>query len=208
VVNARAGCDDQGTLSGSTGTKERPTAVYIPFLIFFARVLDVSLGTMRIIVTINGNRWLATVLGFFELIIWSLALGGMVIYLSNPFAVLAFAAGFSAGTYVGLMIEDRVALGFRSVQIINANPEVQVAPPLREAGFRVTILPGYGQFGPVEVAVLVIRRRSLRRVFQIVDEVAPRAFISVERADRPSAEMFGTLRDDRRKSRLFGLVRK
>lgn len=163
---------------------------------------------MRIILTINGNRWWATFLGFIEVVIWALALGGMVIYLSNPFAVLAYAGGFAVGTLLGLIIEDRVALGFRSVQVINANPDVQVAPHLREAGFRVTILPGSGQFGPVEVALLIVRRRQLPRIFRLIDEVAPRAFVSVQRTDRPSGEMFGTLRDRPRQSRFMGLVRK
>lgn len=162
---------------------------------------------MRMILTINGNRWWAAALGFVELVIWSLALAGMIIYLSNPFAILAYAGGFASGTLLGLIIEDRVAVGFRSVQIINANPEIQVAPHLREAGFRVTILPGSGQFGPVEVALLVIRRRHLPRVFRLIDEIAPRAFVSVERADRPSGEMFGTLRGQQRRS-LRNLVRK
>lgn len=163
---------------------------------------------MRMILTINGNRWGAAALGFVEVLIWALALGGVVIYLSNPFALFAYAGGFATGTLLGLYIEDRVALGFRSVQIINANPDLQVAPYLREAGFRVTILPGSGQFGPVEVALLVIRRRQLPRVFRIIDEVAPRAFVSVERADRASGEVFGNLRDQRRRSRLLGLVGK
>lgn len=159
------------------------------------------------IVTINGNRWIAAALGFIEVVVWALALGGMVIYLSNPLAVLAYAGGFATGTLLGLFIEDRVALGFRTVQIINANPDIQVAPYLREAGFRVTILPGSGQFGPVEVALLIIRRRQLPLVFRLVDEVAPRAFVSVERADRPSGEMFGTARGRQRRS-LRQLVRK
>jgi uncharacterized protein YebE (UPF0316 family) len=183
------------------------TPLYIPALIFLARIIDVSLGTMRMILTINGHRWWAGLLGFVEVAIWALALAGMVIYLDNPLAIVGYAGGFAVGTVVGLFIEERVAVGYRTLQIINANPEIQVAPRLREGGFRATSLPGFGQYGPVEVVLLVIRRRSLGQVLRIVEDVAPRAFVSVERADRPSGEAFGTLLGARR-SRLRALVGK
>ena len=183
------------------------TPLYIPLLIFLARIIDVSLGTMRMILTINGHRWWAGLLGFVEITIWSLALGGMVIYLDNPLAIAGYAGGFALGTVVGLFIEERVAVGYRTVQIINANSEVSVATELRAAGFRATNLSGFGQFGPVEVVLLVIRRRSLAQVLRVIEEVAPRAFVSVERADRPSGEMFGTL-PSARPSRLRALVGK
>lgn len=183
------------------------TPLYIPALIFVARIVDVSLGTMRMILTINGHRWWAALLGFVEVGIWALALAGMVIYLSNPLAIVGYAGGFAVGTVVGLFIEERIAVGYRTVQVINANPEVQVAPRLREAGFRATTLPGMGQFGPVEVVLMVIRRRSLGQVMRVVEEIAPRAFVSVERADRPSGEAFGTLPGMRR-NRLRALIGK
>ncbi len=166
---------------------------YLPFLIFGARILDVSLGTLRVMFTVSGSRWIAAALGFVELTIWALAVGGLVNNLTNPFALVAYAGGFAAGTLVGLTIEDRLALGFRTVQIVNADSGVDLASRLREAGYRVTELAGEGRSGPVEVILLVIRRRQLNDLRRLITEVAPSAFMTVERADRPAGGAFGAL---------------
>jgi uncharacterized protein YebE (UPF0316 family) len=97
---------------------------FLPFLIFGARILDVSIGTLRVMFTGSGSRWIAAGLGFVELTIWALAVGGLVTNLTNPFVLIAYAGGFAAGTLFGLTIEDRLALGFRSVQVVNADPTV------------------------------------------------------------------------------------
>jgi uncharacterized protein YebE (UPF0316 family) len=166
---------------------------YLPFLIFGARIVDVSLGTLRVMFTVSGSRWIAAGLGFVELTIWALAVGGLVNNLTNPFALVAYAGGFAAGTLVGLTIEDRLALGFRSVQVINADPAVELAEALREAGYRVTELSGTGRGGPVEVSLVVIRRRQLNALRTLITELAPGAFMTVERADRPAGGTFGAL---------------
>ncbi len=171
---------------------------FLPFLIFTARVLDVSVGTLRVMFTVSGNRWIAAGLGFIELTIWALAMGGLVSNLTNPFALVAYAGGFSAGTLVGLMIEDRLALGFRTVQVVNADPEVDLAGHLRMAGYRVTELKGEGRSGPVEVILIVIRRRQLSALRALITGIAPRAFMTVERADRPAGSTFGALAPRRR----------
>lgn len=166
-------------------------APYIPVLIFCARICDVSLGTMRMILVISGSRWLAAVLGFFEVIIWALAVGGMIRFLTEPFALMAYAAGFACGTLVGIRIEERIAMGFRLVRVINSDMSLHVSEALREqGGFRVTRIEGSGRGGPVEIAFLVVKRRDLRRSLEMVQEIAPDAFITVERADRATGAAF------------------
>ncbi len=165
-------------------------AWYIPPLIFSARVFDVSLGTIRMVLVIANHRYLAAVLGFFEVLIWAMAVGGVIKYLDNPFALVCYAGGFAAGTLVGMIIEDRIALGYRVVQIINRDPELRVAESLRSKDYRVTRLEGAGRDGPVEIAQAVIRRRHLQRVLGLVNSIAPEAFVTIERADRPSGGAF------------------
>ncbi|TVS00534.1 MAG: DUF2179 domain-containing protein [Phycisphaerales bacterium] len=162
-------------------------AWYIPLLIFFARILDVPIGTIRMIVVINGQKFLAALLGFFEVIIWALAVGGVISFLTNPFALVAYGAGFAVGTLIGMTVESRIALGYRVVRVINSRPEIDVSTVMRGAGYKVTRIEGSGMKGPVEVAFLAIPRRKLQKTLEMVRGVAPEAFVSVERADRAAA---------------------
>lgn len=161
-------------------------AWYIPVLIFFARICDVSIGTVRTILVIAGHRWISAVLGFFEVIIWVLAVGGVIMHLTNPFALLGYAGGFSAGVLVGMFIEDRIALGYRVVRIISASREINVCERMREMGHFVTRIEGSGKSGPVEFAFMVVRRREVPKVRAQLATIDPQAFMSVGQADRPT----------------------
>lgn len=165
-------------------------AWYIPLIIFAARIGDVSIGTFRMILVVAGQRYFAALLGFFEVIIWILAVGGAITYLKHPAALIGYAGGFAAGTLVGMFVEDRVALGFRVVRIIVPGTDRHLCAQLRERGWRVTRVDGTGRDGPVEIAFMVIRRRELQRVRDAVHELAPSAFITVERAERPIGSHF------------------
>ncbi|MGP1309269.1 MAG: DUF2179 domain-containing protein [Phycisphaerales bacterium] len=180
---------------------------FIPFLIFLARVGDVSIGTMRVMLMIQGNRWLAAGLGVLEVTIWVLAVREALAYIPNPFAIIGYAGGFAAGTLVGMTIEDKLAFGYRAVRIINPDPEIEVARALRDLGYRATKIPGYGRDGPVEVVFCVIRRRALARFMDQAGQVAPKSFATIERVDRATGGGF-----DRRaagaQGPLGGAVRK
>lgn len=159
---------------------------YIPLLIFAARVCDVSLGTMRTLMLMSGNRWLTPILGFCEVIIWVLAVSGVLTHLNNWFAILAYGGGFATGIMMGQLIEDRIAMGYRILRVINTNRELDLSARLRECGYRVTKVDGHGRDGPVEMAFLVVPRRKVRPVQATLREEAPHAFVTVERVDRPS----------------------
>ena len=162
-----------------------PELLLLPALIFVARIADTSIGTVRIVLMIAGSRWIAALLGFVEVSIWALATGGVVSNLDNPLTIGAFAGGFSVGVLIGVWIEERIAVGFRLVQVINNDPAIDVSAQLRGRGYRVTRIEGHGLQGAVEVALLLIRRRSLRQVRTAIEEIAPRAFVTIERAERP-----------------------
>ena len=157
----------------------------LALLIYGARVVDVSLGTVRMILLVSGSRWLAGAISFFEILVWILAVGGVVTNLRDPLVILAYAGGFATGVVAGSWLEERLALGYRTVHVWNANALVDIAAHLRQGGFRVTRLSGAGGSGQVEVCVAVIARRALPRLRAAIEEVAPRAFITVERAERP-----------------------
>jgi uncharacterized protein YebE (UPF0316 family) len=86
--------------------------------IFFARVLDVSLGTFRIIMQGKGERSLAALIGFFEIIIWALVVSQIINNLSNIYFLLSFALGFAAGNYIGVTIDEKIARGYALAHIV------------------------------------------------------------------------------------------
>lgn len=166
-------------------------AWYIPVLIFLARICDVSIGTIRMIFVIAGWRLRAAGLGFLEVIIWALAIGGLVQSITNPVLLLAYAGGFATGNLVGMLIEQKLALGIRVVQVINRDPAINLPRILREHGYRVTRVPGEGKDGPVELAFAVVRRRALPEIMSLIDQNAPEAIVTVERAEHASDSAFG-----------------
>ncbi|MEQ8850399.1 MAG: DUF5698 domain-containing protein [Phycisphaerales bacterium] len=178
---------------------------YIPIMIFVARIGDVSIGTVRTVFVISGYRKISVVLGFFEVLIWVLAVGGVIKYLPNPFAVIGYAGGYATGILVGMLIEDKIALGLRMIRVINPDSGVNVAAQMRERGFRVTRVEGSGQNGPVEVSFLVVPRRRVPELRQIIAELAPRAFITLERVDRTdgAVPVNSTSQPDSRFNRRF-----
>ena len=181
----------------------------IPLLVFAARICDVSIGTVRMIMVISGHRLASAVLGFLEVLIWVLAVGGVVGNLSDPFTVLAFAGGFATGTLVGMTIENRLAIGFRVVRVINQAPELGLAGVLRESGYTATRIDGHDRTGPAEIVFVPVRRRNVPALLERVAQVAPEAFLSVERAERVSGfvPVAGT-RIDRSPWGRFGQLRK
>jgi len=180
-------------------------AWYIPVLIFIARIADVSIGTIRMIFVIAGWQLRASALGFVEVVIWALAIGGLVQSITNPVLLLAYAGGFSAGNLVGMWIESRLALGTRVVQVINRDTSGDLPNTLRDRGYRVTTVSGKGRDGPVEIAYAVVRRRAMPRILALIHEHAPKAIVTVERAEHASDSAFGITGFNRRRWMMPGM---
>lgn len=154
--------------------------VILPLLIFLARIVDVSLQTIRIVSISRGIRWLAPLVGFFEVLIWLLAIGQIMKTVSHPVAYIAYAAGFATGTAIGQSLERRLTLGMVLLRIITTTPSHNLRRQLRALNFGFTSVPGQGAEGPVEIVFTVIRRQHLRQVQALVRETLPDAFYSVE----------------------------
>mgnify|MGYP001202542724 CR=1 FL=1 len=154
--------------------------VVLPLLIFFARVLDVSAGTLRIVLIARGSRFLAPLFGFFEVLIWLIAVRQVLIG-DPPWTIyVGYAAGFTMGNLTGVYIESRLAIGRQVVRIITKREKTGLPDALREAGFGVTIVTGRGARGPVQILFSVIDRSRLPEVVQLIGLHNPGAFYSVE----------------------------
>lgn len=153
--------------------------ITLPLLIFFARMADVSLSTLRIILVSRGMRHLAPFIGFFEVLIWLFAISQVMQRLDNWANVVAYAAGFAAGTWVGISIERRLALGLLSVQIITQEDAADLIANLRAQRFGATDFAARGISGNVRLIFSVIRRKDFDRLMEIVRTSHSKAFVSV-----------------------------
>lgn len=167
-----------------------------PLVIFGLRLCDVTLATTRMLLIMRGQRVLAPFIGFFEVLIWIVAVGTVVQHLDSPFHMVGYAAGFAAGTFVGLLLEERMALGLATVRTVVRDGGPELAAALRDEGFGVTEMLGRGREGPVEVLYSVIPRRGVERALGIIDRGAPDSFVVV---DEPRTVHRGWLFSKRRK---------
>lgn len=152
----------------------------LPVLVFLARVVDVSLGTLRVLFLSRGLKILAPFVGFFEVLIWITAIAQVVHNIDNALCYFAYAAGYGLGTFVGLQIEERLALGTLIVRIITQGNGEHLVQALRSKDLRVTCIDAQGAAGPVKVVFTVIRRSRLSEVLYIVRVFNPNAFYTVE----------------------------
>lgn len=153
--------------------------IVVPLLIFGARIVDVSIGTVRIVFIGRGMAVPAALAGFIESLVWILVISQILRNLTQPLYYVAYAGGFAAGNYVGLLIERRLAMGMVMVQVITQRPVGDIIARLRELGLGATVLHGEGLQGPVHIAYSVVPRRRLRAVLGGVTEVQPKAFYTV-----------------------------
>jgi uncharacterized protein YebE (UPF0316 family) len=155
-------------------------AYVMPVLIFFLRVSDMSLDTLRVLFVIRGQRLLAWILGFFQSLIWVVAITTVLSNLNNLWNVFGYAAGFATGNVVGMLIEEKLAIGYGHLRIISSRRGPGIAEAIRKAGYAATELSGRGRDGTVAVINCSVRRRDIRRVQQQVKEIDPNAFITVQ----------------------------
>lgn len=145
--------------------------------IFFARIIDVSLGTIRMILVIRGDKVPAAIIGFFEIMVYTVALGLVVGSLDDPVKLIVFCAGFSLGVLVGSVIEEKLALGYRGLQVIIDREHCDLVEDLREAGYPVTCWEATGKAGPKTVLHMVVKRNMIKAVSNHIYEQDPSAFV-------------------------------
>ncbi len=152
--------------------------------IFVARVVDVSLATVRVLFIFRGRKVEAALIGFFEVMIFVTALAQVVSRLDNWFNILAYAAGFATGNLVGSLVEERLAFGHVATQVISRKYEHELREAIREAGFGLTVLSGEGRTGPRNILFVVSRRKELKRLSQLIDSIDSEAVVVMTDARR------------------------
>jgi len=156
-------------------------SVWMVGVVFSLRIVDVSMGTIRHIVSVQGRAFLASFIGFFEVIIFLVAISHVLSSVrENLWLALAYGGGFATGTWLGVKLEERIALGMRMIRIITTRPNDELVETLRGKGFGVTVLHGEGLCGPVYVLFSVVKRCLVPTFRKVVQELAPQAFMTIE----------------------------
>ncbi|MGI6667175.1 MAG: DUF2179 domain-containing protein [Bacillota bacterium] len=148
--------------------------------IFLARICDVSLATVRMLLVLRGRKYPAAGIGLLEASIYVGALSRVMKNLDDPLKILAYGLGFASGIIIGSVIEEKLAIGHVALQVIPAEGMAEeLLSVLRTAGYGVTVLEGRGMTGPKEVLLVSTDRKTLPRLSSIIEEFAPESFVTV-----------------------------
>ncbi|HPT04853.1 MAG TPA: DUF2179 domain-containing protein [Bacteroidales bacterium] len=163
-----------------TGDSQLFTWVVLPLLIFFARIADQSIGTMRLIFLSKGYKFIAPFLGFFEVIIWLLAIGQIMEHLDNFMCYIAYGLGFAMGNFIGITLEERISIGNVIIRVITGTETTTLVEHLRSLNFGTTVADATGSKGPVKILFTIIKRKEITDVVKIIHQYNPHAFYTIE----------------------------
>ncbi len=152
----------------------------VMFFIFMARVMDVSIRTVRIILIARGFKNIAPFLGFFEVMIWLYAVSKALENVNSIYSYIIYAVGFAAGNYIGMWLEEKIAIGFVSVRIITSKEITALPMQLREEGFDASIVEGRSDKGEIFIIYTVIPRREVKKVLELIKVLEPAGLITLE----------------------------
>lgn len=154
--------------------------VFGALLIMCMRIFDVSIGTIRTILVVQGRKYLAASAGFFEVLIWVFAIRFIMQHLDNVYNLFGYAAGFALGNIIGITIEQKIGLGFVQLNIISMTATDAIADRLRKMNQGVTILPAEGSSGGVSIIMVIAARKYQKKLIQQIEDVDRNAFITVQ----------------------------
>jgi uncharacterized protein YebE (UPF0316 family) len=177
--------------------------VVLPFLIALARILDVTVGTIRVIFVSRGLKYYAPILGFFEVIIWLLAIGQIMQSLGNFMSYIGYGAGFAMGNYIGIILVEKMSLGTVIIRIIPRYDTTNLVNHLRESNFGVTTIQAEGKTGPVQIVNSIVKKKDLKDALGIINHHNPNAFYTVEEVQKVNE---GYFKNKQRKDNFFNAL--
>jgi len=155
--------------------------VVLPILIFCSRIMDVSFGTLRIIFVARGKKTLAPLLGFFEVLIWLVVITSIMKFADTWICYIAYAAGYATGNYVGMLLEEKLAIGILSVRIFAPDDKAELlAKTLSDKGYGVTRVRGSGKLSDTNILHCIIRRKEYDDIISIINKIDGSLFYYAE----------------------------
>jgi uncharacterized protein YebE (UPF0316 family) len=179
----------------------------LPLFIFCLRICDVTLDTMRIIFMTKGFKRLAPIIGFFEVLIWIVAITRIMQNLNSWVCYVAYAGGFATGNYVGMLLDEKLAIGHELIRVITRQDSGDLADALRNAGFGVTTVKASGMQGEVGILFVIVNRKNQKQAIGIIQEYNPNAFFTVENIHFVNRPVDRNILTDASGIRIFPFVR-
>jgi len=152
----------------------------VPLLIMVARIFDVSLGTIRIILIGKGYKNVAPVIGFFEILIWIIVVGQIMQHLDRWLYYVAYATGYALGTLIGMKLENKLSLGQVVVRVFATIDSNELIACFKDNNYNFTTVEAYGKFGPVKIIFMITQRHLLNQTLKLIEKHNPASFYSVE----------------------------
>ena len=152
----------------------------LPLAIFFMRICDMTLDTLRIIFMTKGFRRLAPIIGFFEILIWIIAITRIMRNVDNWICYVAYAGGFATGNYVGMLVDEKLAIGHELIRVFTRMDAAKLAGALRTDGYGVTTVKASGMQGDVGILYIVANRKHQKHVMDLIEQSDPKAFVTVQ----------------------------
>ena len=152
----------------------------LPFIIFFGRIIDVSLGTIRIVLVSRGAKHIAPFVGFVEIFIWVVVIAQVLTHADGWLAYFCYAAGYATGTYVGLSLESKIGFGYAILRLFTKLPAAGLILELNRNGYGSTLIEGEGAVYKVHIIESVVRRVNIKNVEKIMEKFDPNAFVTIE----------------------------
>ena len=148
--------------------------------IFVVRVVGMSFSTVRTLLMMRGHKLGTAITGFIEVLLYVVAIGGVVNNLSNIWNILGYSLGFVAGSLVGMWIDERTAAGFVDIRIISRYKAQSILEKLHQGGYGATVAWGQGRQGAVGMIWAIVRRKEVAKVQKIAEDADPGVFITIE----------------------------
>jgi uncharacterized protein YebE (UPF0316 family) len=150
--------------------------------VFAMRVIDMSLDTTRLLLVVRGRRLMAGLIGMVQATVFILAVSAVLSGPLNVWKVVGYAAGFGGGVMLGMLIEERLAIGHAMLRVYSPSSGKAIADALRAAGYAVTEFAAQGQAGKITVVNMVLLRRQVQAVRGVIDGIDSNAFITIDEA--------------------------
>lgn len=152
----------------------------LPLAIFFGRICDVSLGTLRILFVAKGEKTIAPLIGFVEVFIWVIIIAQVLSRANDLLSFLSYAGGYATGTYIGMYIEQKIGYGFAKYRVFTVQNGHDLVALLNKGGFGSTLVHGEGSVSEIDIVETVINRKDAKTVERIIARFDPKAFCLVE----------------------------
>ena len=179
--------------------------IILPLLIFLARLGDVTMATLRHIFISKGFKKIVPILGFFEVLIWLIAMRQVFSHLDNIACFIAWALGFSAGTYLGMLIDEKLAIGTQIIRVITSENITELILALKTKNQGITIVDGQGAIGPVKLIFTIVKRADKFEIIELIHQHAPKAFYTIEDVKSSEFGVFSNNKNPSAIARLFSM---